>query len=288
MDRTFRLLLTFALFLAAPAFAQDTAADRGFIWEVSGERGRVYLVGSMHMAPPGLYPLPPRIDEAFAESEALVVEADVTRGQEAVLARALYPAGDELGKHISPALLARTLERAARAGLPEAGVQRMKPWLIGSLLGVLELSSSGFTAENGIDLHFLKLAREGKRILELEGVEAQIELLDGLEPAEQELWLEYSLRQLDDTRRFVDELLAAWRAGDAAAMEALVTKSVRDEPRFAPIYRKLLDDRNERMAEQIEGYLLQGGNYFIVVGAGHLVGERGLLRLLGRRHAVRP
>ena len=45
---------------------------------------------------------------------------------------------------------------------------------------------------------------------------------------------------------------------------------------------RLLLDRNRRMFERMLP-LVQRGNAFIAVGAGHLVGEDGLLRLLERR-----
>ena len=49
---------------------------------------------------------------------------------------------------------------------------------------------------------------------------------------------------------------------------------------------KLFDDRNRQMAQKIDGYLATGQTHFIVVGAGHLVGETGLLKLLARKYRV--
>jgi hypothetical protein len=43
---------------------------------------------------------------------------------------------------------------------------------------------------------------------------------------------------------------------------------------------KLLDDRNVKMAEKIDGYLKEKGPTFVCVGAAHLVGEKGLVKLL--------
>ena len=34
------------------------------------------------------------------------------------------------------------------------------------------------------------------------------------------------------------------------------------------------------MTSKIEGYLNAGGSYFVIVGAGHLIGERGMVELL--------
>jgi hypothetical protein len=37
------------------------------------------------------------------------------------------------------------------------------------------------------------------------------------------------------------------------------------------------------MTSKIEGFLAGTGRYFVVVGAGHLVGEEGIISLLERR-----
>ena len=47
--------------------------------------------------------------------------------------------------------------------------------------------------------------------------------------------------------------------------------------------KRLFDDRNHAMTDKLTGYLRQGGSYFVVVGAGHLVGEQGIVRLLEKR-----
>jgi len=49
---------------------------------------------------------------------------------------------------------------------------------------------------------------------------------------------------------------------------------------LAPIVVKLFDERNMRMTSKIEGYLNSSGSYFVIVGAGHLVGKRGIVELL--------
>jgi uncharacterized protein YbaP (TraB family) len=44
--------------------------------------------------------------------------------------------------------------------------------------------------------------------------------------------------------------------------------------------KRLLTDRNYKMAGKIEQYLTTDNTYFVVVGAGHLVGDEGIVRLL--------
>jgi uncharacterized protein YbaP (TraB family) len=46
---------------------------------------------------------------------------------------------------------------------------------------------------------------------------------------------------------------------------------------------KLLDDRNTAMTAKIEHFLQTPKSYFVAVGAGHLVGEQGILSQLQRK-----
>jgi len=54
-----------------------------------------------------------------------------------------------------------------------------------------------------------------------------------------------------------------------------------DDPGLTPIYEKLVDERNKIMAGKVQEYLdATDGSYFVVVGAGHLVGKTGIVQLL--------
>jgi uncharacterized protein len=63
-------------------------------------------------------------------------------------------------------------------------------------------------------------------------------------------------------------------------IESILMESIREEPKLAPIMRKLIDDRNVKMVSKIEGFLKTGQTCFIVAGAGHLVGNKGIVNML--------
>ena len=63
-------------------------------------------------------------------------------------------------------------------------------------------------------------------------------------------------------------------------MQELITSSIRDYPQLKPLMTKLLDDRNTAMTAKIERFLQTPKTYFVAVGAGHLVGEQGILSQL--------
>jgi len=78
----------------------------------------------------------------------------------------------------------------------------------------------------------------------------------------------------------MDKMVDAWSQGDTAAMEALIYKSLEEAPELEPFFKKLFTDRNLRMADKIAGFLETDSSYFVLVGAGHLVGDDGIVALL--------
>jgi hypothetical protein len=58
--------------LAAPASAQS------YLWEVMSLSNRVYLYGTVHAGKKEWFPLDRAIEDAFVDSQVLVVEADIT------------------------------------------------------------------------------------------------------------------------------------------------------------------------------------------------------------------
>jgi len=52
---------------------------------------------------------------------------------------------------------------------------------------------------------------------------------------------------------------------------------------YQPFIRKIFYNRNLRMASKIRKFLKSDQTWFVVVGAGHLLGDKGLISLLDRK-----
>jgi len=292
--RVLRVSVVFAfVFIAVRAsYAVEPAATskRVFMWRVKSTNSTVYLLGSIHVAKPSMYPLDARIEKAFSNSDVLVVEADASPDKALGLAmqmmtRASYPPDDGLDKHISKDLFDTIETRMATNGIPPAMVKGLKPWFIAMTLTLGELSDLGIDPQLGIDLHFLQKAK-GKPIVELEGAEAQFSLLDGFTDKQQEDFLKFTLKDNENIAKSIDEMIAAWSDGDAKKLDDLIMQSVKESPEMQSLYAELFDDRNTKMAAKIEDMMKTGKTYFVVVGAGHLVGKTGLLQLLGKKYKL--
>jgi uncharacterized protein YbaP (TraB family) len=280
-----RLTALLVLCFALPLFAQKGAKPekKNFLWEVRSETATAYLLGSIHLFKKEMYPLDRKIEEAFHRSDVLVVEADLLAGdggerQKRILQGALYPEGDSLANHISKEtrdLLARMFP-----GLSLDSVSYLKPWALAMNLAVQEYRERGWDYEYGIDMYFLKKAANGKRVREIERPDFVIDMLNGFSDDYQDLFLYYTLLDLEGIEEKADRIVRAWTAGDAAAMEKVLSESIHEHPRLLPMVDALLYKRNVNMAARIEEYLKEKGEFFVVVGAAHLVGEKGIVELI--------
>jgi uncharacterized protein YbaP (TraB family) len=108
-------------------------------------------------------------------------------------------------------------------------------------------------------------------------------LFDTFTAQEQEAFLLVTLQELDKGARSLEAIVAAWREGDAETIDALLNETLHAGPELERIYRLLLVDRNVAMADKITAFMQQNKTVFVVVGAGHLVGEKGLVELFKKK-----
>ena len=112
----------------------------------------------------------------------------------------------------------------------------------------------------------------------LETIDEQVALFSGMSDTLQEGMLKDALTKLDALGELMAKAQSQWRTGDAKAIEELLVAPMRRD--FPEVFQRLFVDRNRRMATAIEGYLRTTGEYFVVVGSGHLIGPEGILDLL--------
>ncbi len=282
-------VLSFVLLLfSCPAGAE--VGNPVFLWSVTGTRGTVHLLGSVHVLKPDSYPLDKRIADAYGRSKRVMFEADMREMarpevHEALLAEGTYRDRTSLKDHVSAKTYALLRQKLASAGLPESRFETYKPWLCAVSLSGVELARLGFEPKWGIDAHFYALAlRDGKETLFLETALAQIQLLSKTLSDRQEDLLRQSLRELEVIGLRSDELRKAWRRGDAAKLEGITSVSLREYPM---VRDALFTQRNVRWLSKIEELMGREGDSLVVVGAGHLVGREGVISLL-RGKGYRP
>lgn len=280
-----RLFILLVLFVAGSSYA---ANDKAFAWQASSGNTTVYLMGSIHFADKSFYPLRTELEEAFLRSNYLVVELDVNKVNADDYNRLLAEKGTyKNGKTIRDVISDETWQQLSRQleqlNVSYDAVKHYKPGMLVLTLTAMQVMQMGFDPELGIDAYFLSKAGGSKKILELESLQQQIELFINIPDGE--LLLKESLYSMSDAETMMAEMVQYWKQGDVERMNKLLFEDALNEyPAFDAVYDSLFYQRNQGMAAKIDAMLQQESGqkqyYFVVVGAGHLIGEQGIVHTL--------
>ncbi len=280
------LILLLCAFLSPTLRAQEAkapATSHHTLWKVQGKQATVYLLGSVHALQEKDYPLPSVIETAFTNSRIVAFETDIGELESPalgmkMLSKSQLPEGQTLENVLSPEIYKDFMKHAEDSGTPSMMVERMKPAMAAMTLEIFELLKMGMNPQYGVDKHFYPLAQSaGKEILPLETVDFQLDLVTGFSKEEGELLMKSTLKEIDNIKKDLGELIKAWREGDADKLQKLMNDAMADSPL---IYKRLLTDRNHNWVPKIEQLVRGDKNAIIIVGAGHLVGKEGVVELL--------
>src|SRR5215469_2244672 len=263
--------------------AQPRAASP--VWAVHGAHATIYLAGSVHLLKAQDALLPAGFEQAYEDSQCVVMEIDLGRIEPAQVASWIerhgsLPAGEQLRTVLGEPRYARLSAAAATLGAPMEVFSTQQPWVIAVELAEFEYQRLGYDPEQGAEEQLVRRARADHKTTD--GLETVNEELGGLELLSREdqlRVLDQTLEELHDAPSDMRTVLAAWRRGDAATLSAILSKEYRD---FPTLYQPLVTVRNQRWLPQIERLLQGDKNCMVVVGALHLVGRNGLLELLHR------
>lgn len=266
--------------------------EKNFLWEVENGKTKMYLLGSIHLMPESTYPLNPIIESSFNESDILAIEADPTKidqakVQQLIMNTGMYPQGETLKENIDTELYQKIETVFTTFGMPMQQIDMFKPWFVGFNLAMLEIQKTKLDPKLGIDMHFIEKAKNKDiEIIELENGYDQLKLLTSFPEEAQEQYLEYSLDNYENVQEMFDTMLKAWTTGDAELMNTATKQKMLDfcktMPGLEEYYEKMFLQRDIKIVEKLDKILKSndGKTYFVVVGAGHLIGEDGLLQLL--------
>lgn len=277
-----------ALLAAAAAFAALAAGSAGAepaLWRVTGGERTVWLFGSVHLLPEGGFTIGGALADALADAGRVCMEIDPDAEDEAAtaqitLARAVDPEGRDLFELLGSDS-GRVRAAAEDADIPLEALAMFEPWFAGITVSVMALQAHGYDVEHGVEQVIQSEARRiDKGGCGLETLDGQLGMLDGLPAKLQSEILMQAIDEAADVDELIGPMLEAWRAGDEAGLERSLEDDFDGYPELADalIYR-----RNARWAEQVSEMLRGDEDVLVVVGAMHLVGDRGLPALLEKR-----
>ena len=227
----------------------------------------------------------PKVEAAYAQADTLVVEADASDQAEAMkhMPKLMFTAPDKLENHLKPETWALV---KAMAGVQAEQLQTLKPAMVAMSVAMGAASTQGYLPTYGIDMHYLAKAKADKKnLVELESMEFQVNMLNSLSDEEGDAMVLNTFKSFKDGSFFKDlnALVDTWKSSDAKAMSSLLLESANQDEGSKKLHVKLFDDRNEGMAIKIKAMMEQGKKTFIVVGAGHLAGDKSIVDLLQKQ-----
>lgn len=225
------LICAFLFLFVLFSFAQETATNAdgsNMLWKVSTEEGlQGYLVGSIHVVKPDIYPLNEAYQQAFDKSDVIGFELDFdslqVKSRSLVPKLGFYPKGESLEGHISADTYQLLQQRLDSLGQSSARFRRMEPWFVSILIPRLQLQQAGYSGQSSIDNHFYIMAKEAdKERMALETAEYQYKLFDGLSPELQEKFLKYTLQEAKRNLQLFDKMMSAWKSGNAEKLNEIM------------------------------------------------------------------
>ena len=257
----------------------------GLLWKIEGGGAEPsYLFGTVHLSDPRVLDLDASVSRALATADTVALEVV---GGKRLAARALrsmqLPADQDLEEILGQPLFADTVAALARIGVPATAARRFKPWAIYALLNLSTAELKRAAAGVPVLDRWLEeeAARQGKRVRGLESIDEHLAVLDDMAEVVQIAVLESAVAYANHTDQLQEELTRFYLARDLAAIQRfMIEPALRSEPDMTRVFlERLIVARNRTWLARIKR-LLAAGNAFIAVGALHLPGETGLLRLL--------
>jgi len=265
--------------------AEDGA---GSVWVVKSADGKnkLYLCGTIHILREEDYPLAPAYEAAYMDSQLLLLELPPGSGSSTELvsrmsALATYSSDTALDQHIDEKSWAEVKAWAATRNLDPSSLNRFRPWYVALMITAIEYAALGAKPDQGVDNYFETIAAQDHKPAEgLETVEFQLQMFAGLTDQQQQELLSQTLAEVKNLSREFNKMIRAWKDGDLTTLHDML---FREAEKFPELMDLFLNNRNKNWMARLEQELLTGKNVMVLVGTGHLAGEKGLVNLFRSR-----
>lgn len=278
-------IISLAIF-AVMAFASTVSAQ--ILWKVErpGNDHVTYILGTHHFAPLTVLDSLSVLPDALKNCDRLYGELDMAAMsspesmmmmQQALIA----PTDSTLDKVLSPAQLdsvKAALDPLTGGQIPVEMLYPMKPAALSTQIAAM-MAMQLFPDLNpmeGLDMTMQERAKAlGKPVGGLETMEFQMNALYGTPIADQAESLMKTISDMDGEKRRAVSLANSYLAHDLDS----ILKLMMEEDGDAEDYERLIFSRNDNWVKILTEEMPEA-SLMVVVGAGHLPGERGVLEQL--------
>ncbi|MFY7908869.1 MAG: TraB/GumN family protein [Emticicia sp.] len=278
--RTKFFALIALLLSVCQTFAQQT--PKGLLWEISGNglSEPSYLFGTIHLICPDKFFLPKNTQEKLKNTQQVFLEIDMDDPQMMMKTQKLMMSSD--GKKLKDIMNESDYKAFSEyfkknVGMDVAMFGTAKPMLYMSL-GLMK--ATGCPMPKSYEEYFVKEAKtEKKEVLGLETIEDQIAILDKAPIEQQVAWLMEMVKETDNGQATYMQMIDLYTKQDIEALTKMISEKMIG---MKGVEGELLDKRNQNWIPVIEQNIKQKSTFF-AVGAGHLGGEKGVLKLLQQK-----
>jgi len=260
-----------------PASGQSDNDMNHLLWEISGNGlGKPsYLYGTVHMICEKDFFMKDPLKEKFSGADKLYLEVDMD--DPALNMKMLQHAmlqNKKLSDFFSPEDYARLNDFFRDSiKMPLTMLSTMKPFTLFSLMLMKALPCD---KQKSYELTFVEMAKEqSKEVLGLETIEDQMKVFDDMPDSVQAQMVMRYVDEFSSQRDEFNKLVENYKNQDLDALYQGILAS----PDMAGAQDVLLFNRNRRWIPVISE-AIKKEPVFIAVGAGHLPGEQGVIRLL--------
>jgi len=271
-----------------------------FFWEIRGNNGSVYVLGTIHVADKDFYPLEKNVLRAFDKADRLVSEIGGAADFEALASELQTVIMKNMNTDPQKSLLNVLSEDELTFLYETVGddtvhqLALFNPWILNTILSQFLMAKVGLEAGAGIDMYLMQRA-ENKKIEALDTVEQQIAALSYGTFDDQLAILKDSiqaLRNIDKSMKEIHKIRDLYLSNNRKALSALLVELLLEVPssfseKKAQAYiDALLTDRNRIWAQKFDSYLREGGNTFVFAGAAHFLGKTSVFEIMRQKNML--
>jgi len=266
------ILFFLFFFIISLSFAQSNF----LLWKISGNglKQDSYLFGTIHMLCPDDFEIKQKILTALAASQKVIFEVDLSKAENmSIIQKYTSPDPDFIKAYSKEEI--RKMDSVLTAEQFSIKIlDYVSPITAVSLFSMKSFNCPDPRQLKSFEAELLALAHtQGKTVGELETPEFQFSMLKDL--ITPKLFME-SVFQLDKYPDLTAKMVNAYKNENLAEL----TKLIQDPTWMSKEQKeKLLNDRNKNWVNLIPA-LIKEESCFLAVGAGHLLGEQGLIPLL--------
>lgn len=273
------------LLVVNPCLAQDTKGpiinkdDNSLLWQVSGNglQQPSYLFGTFHLMCKDDIHFSDQLKKAVTNVNDIYMELDMDDPD--IMQNGLKLVNMNDGKKLKDFYTDSQYVRLQNyfkdsLQLPLQFFESMKPYFLVALLYPKMLPCE---TTSGVEEQLVLLAKSDKKQIQgLETIEFQSSVFDSIPYAEQAKELLQSIDSIQSYKKDFDTMLDVYKSQKIDRIEGLFNKT---EFGMNDHEDLLLNDRNKKWIKQLKT-IMNKESIFVAVGAGHLVGNKGLIQLL--------